>query len=475
VLRTDARTAAAALAEFCAGIEWSSVPAIVHERTQELVLDLVGVALRGSRAPSSAPVVAVARRLGPGKGASLIGRDAFASAPWAALANAASAHALELDDVTARSSLHPGVVVIPTSLAVAEELHRSPTRVLEAIVAGYEVTIRVGDALNAESAYQRGFHPTGVAGVFGAAIAAGRLLELDVEGLIRAVGIAGTMASGSLEYLTEGSWTKRLNPGWAAHSGVVAAHLANEGFSAPASALEGRHGLLRGYTDDPRPELLTRDLGRSFAIMSVSIKPYACCRYNHGLIDGVLQLRRAHHLRAEQVERIRLGVLSGGALLVAEPIDEKRAPRNVVDAQFSAPFAAAVALARGSAGLDDYTQTNVDDPVIRALMSRTECHRDAELDAAYPDHWPATVEVLLRDGRELSVRIPDPTGEPANPITPQQLREKFLGLASAVTGDGAARDLADVCLRLELEPDLDRFTSLLRGPHADSSQADRTN
>ena len=463
MLSTKARTATTALAEFCATIEWSSLPAIVHERTQELLLDLVGVALRGSRAPSSAPLVAVAQRLGPGDGASLIGRDAFASAPWAALANAGSAHALELDDVTSRSSLHPGVVVIPTALAVAEELHRSPTRMLEAIVAGYEVMIRVGDALNAESAYLRGFHPTGVAGVFGAAIAAGRLLELDADALLRALGIAGTMASGSLEYLSDGSWTKRLNPGWAAHSGIVAAHLASEGFTGPATALEGRHGLLRGYTDEPRPELLTRDLGGPLAIMNVSIKPHACCRYNHGLIDGVLQLRRAHHINPEDVERITLGVLSGGALLVAEPIDEKRAPRNVVDAQFSAPFAAAIALARGSAGLDDYTQANVNDPIIRALMSRTDCHREADLDAAYPDHWPATVVVRLRDGRELATRIPDPSGDPANPVGPRELREKFMGLTSAVIARDAALELADRCLHFEAEPDLERFAALLRG------------
>ncbi|TMC75346.1 MAG: MmgE/PrpD family protein [Chloroflexi bacterium] len=462
MLGTETRTASAALAEFCAAIAWSNLPAMVRARTQELVLDFVGVALRGSRAQSSAPVQTVAQRFGPERGASLIGRDAFASAPWAGLANAASAHALELDDVTARSSLHPGVVVIPTALAVGEELHRSPTRVLEAIVAGYEVIIRVGDALNAESAYRRGFHPTGVAGAFGAAIAAGRLLDLDVAGLIRALGIAGTMASGSLEYLSDGSWTKRLNPGWAAHSGIVAAHLASEGFIAPATALDGPHGLLRGYTDEPRPELLTRDLGRSFAIMSVSIKPYACCRYNHGLIDGVLQLQRAHGIRPQDVERIRLGVLSGGALLVAEPIDEKRAPRNVVDAQFSAPFAAAVALARGSAGLNDYTQANVDDPLIRGLMSRTDCHRGADLDAAYPDHWPATVEMRLRDGRELSVRIPDPTGDPANPVGSRELRDKFQELAGAVIGHEAALELAGRCLEFEAELDLDRFTALLR-------------
>jgi 2-methylcitrate dehydratase PrpD len=463
MLRTKAKTASALLADFCADLRWANLPAAVRGRTQELVLDFVGVALRGSVAPSSGPAFALASRLSGASGASLIGADTRASASWAALANATSAHALELDDVTSRSSLHPGVVVIPTALAVAEEHRLSPTQALEAIVAGYEVMMRVGDALNAESAYRRGFHPTGVAGVFGAAVAAGRLLELDADALTRAIGIAGTMAAGSLEYLSDGSWTKRLNPGWAAHGGITAAYLASEGFTSPATALEGPRGLLRGYTDEPRPELLTAGLGDALAIMNVSIKPYACCRYNHGLIDGVLALRRVHDIRPDDVERIRLGVLSAGALLVADPIDEKRAPRNVVDAQFSAPFAAAIALARGSASLDDYTQANVDDPLIRSLMTRTECHRDDRLDAMYPEHWPASVEIRLHDGRELVTRVDDPTGEPANPISRDQLREKFAALASAVLDRAAVDELTERCLRLEREPDLDRFAALLRG------------
>jgi 2-methylcitrate dehydratase PrpD len=466
VLRTKARTASAALAASVTAIRWNGLAEDVQRRTHELLLDFVGVALRGSLAPSSAPVLALARRFGGGSGASLIGAGAFASAPWAALANATGAHALELDDVTSRSSLHPGVVVIPAALAVAEEQGRSPTRLLEAIVAGYEIAMRVGDALNAESAYRRGFHPTGVAGVFGAATAAGLLLDLDTDAVARALGIAGTMAAGSLEYLSDGSWTKRLNPGWAAHSGIAAAHLASDGFTAPATALEGPHGLLRGYTDDARPELLTAGLGESFAIMRVSIKPYACCRYNHGLIDGVLALRRAHSIRPADVERVRLGVLSGGALLTAEPIEEKRAPRNVVDAQFSAPFAAAVAIARGSAGLDDYTQATVDDPVVRSLMARVDCFQDDDLDAAYPEHWPASVEIRLRDGRLLAEHVADPTGEPANPIGREDLRDKFARLASAVLARDAVGELADRCLQLGREPDLGRLTELLRGRRA---------
>src|SRR5256885_4772295 len=175
-------------------------------------------------------------------------------------------------------------------------------------------------------------------------MAAGRLLGLNPETLTRAMGIACTMASGSLEYLADGAWTKRLNPGWAGHAGITAALLAESGFSGPASVFEGRLGVLHAYSDAPYAERLLADLGQPLQVMRVSIKPYACCRYNHGLIDCILELARDHHIEPARVRRIRLGVLSGGALLVADPIEQKRAPQSIVDAQFSAPYAAAVAL-----------------------------------------------------------------------------------------------------------------------------------
>ncbi|HEY3107621.1 MAG TPA: MmgE/PrpD family protein, partial [Chloroflexota bacterium] len=416
-------TASRSLAELCARLTWADLPAAARERTKELVLDLLGVALRGSAEPSSQPVAALVREQPPGP-ASLIGAGRASGAAWAALANGTAAHAIEMDDVTTESSLHPGVAVVPAALAVAEERGVDGASFLAAVVAGYEVTIRIGNALNPASAYRRGFHPTGVAGAFGAAVAAGRLLGLDAAGLTNAIGIAGTLAAGSLEYLSDGAWTKRLNAGWAAHAGVVAAGLARGGFTGPATALEGPLGLLHAYSDAPRPERLLADLGQAWQVTRVSIKPYACCRYNHGLIDCVLRLRGEHALRPEQVERIRLDVLSGGALLVADPIERKRAPANVVDAQFSAPFAAAVALARGAAGLREYSQASVDDPVIRGLMARTDCRRDPDLDALYPRQWPAAAEIELRDGRRLRARIDHATGEPENPVPRAGLVEK---------------------------------------------------
>jgi 2-methylcitrate dehydratase PrpD len=411
-------------------------------RTRELLLDLLGVALAGSRQESSRSARAAALAVGGSSGqACVIGTGQRTSAPWAALANGTAAHAVELDDVTTESSLHPGVAVIPAAVALAQELSAHPARLLEAIVAGYEVTMRVGNALNPASAYARGFHPTGVAGVFGAASAASHLLQLSVDQRALALGISGTMASGSLEYLADGAWTKRLNAGWAGHAGITAAFLARAGFVGPLSVFEGRLGVLHAYSDDAFPDRLLADLADPLQVMRVSIKPYACCRYNHGLIDCMLALRSQFAL--SDVQRIRLGVLSGGALLVADPIAQKRSPVGVVDAQFSAPYAAASALVFGTGDISAYDSARLSDPKVRALMAMTDCYRDASLDAEYPRRWPAEASVELKDGRTLSTRVEFATGEPENPVTREALVAKFVSLAERTDAESlVARLLA---------------------------------
>jgi 2-methylcitrate dehydratase PrpD len=312
------RTVAQQLADLCTGFRFERLPVEVVERTKDLLLDYLGVCYRGALVESSEAAQRAVRALsGPGK-ITVVGQAQGASAAWAALANGASAHAIEMDDVTSKSSLHPAVAVFPAALALAEELSASPDSLLVAAIAGYEVTMRLGNALNPASAYARGFHPTGVAGAFGATAAGASLLGLGPDQFANALGIAGTMASGSLEYLSGGAWTKRLNAGWAAHCGVVAARLAAEGFTGPATAVEGPLGLLHAYTEKPYPSEATTALGDGYQVMKVSIKPYACCRYNHGLIDCVLQLRARVSCPGDVVE-IRLGVLRGGYLLVADP------------------------------------------------------------------------------------------------------------------------------------------------------------
>lgn len=422
-------------------MEWDALDSAVQARTCELVLDLLGVAQAGSRQASSRSAADAALSLGQPGLAYVIGTGQRTSAAWAALANGTAAHAVELDDVTTESSLHPGVAVIPAAVALAQELGSSSVRLLEAIVAGYEVTMRVGNALNPASAYARGFHPTGVAGVFGAAMAACHLLGLDADRRAMALGIAGTMASGSLEYLADGAWTKRLNAGWAGHAGITAAYLARAGFVGPLSVFEGRLGVLHAYSDAGLPERLLADLGNPLQVMRVSIKPYACCRYNHGLIDCMLALRPQFAI--SDVARIRLGVLSGGALLVADPIEQKRAPVGVVDAQFSAPYAAAAALVFGRGDISVYSGECLSDPDVRGLMAVTECYRDETLDADYPRRWPAAASIELRNGQVLSTRVEYATGEPENPVSREALIAKFVSLAERADAEVlAARLLA---------------------------------
>lgn len=422
-------TAARELAAFSRAIEWSKLPDAVRERTAELILDFFGVALGGSRVDSSGAALKLLdedSRQGPSV---ILGTNRRAVPDIAALLNGIAAHATELDDVTRESSLHPGAVVIPAALAVAEACDATVGEFASATVAGYEITIRVGNALGGAAAYRRGFHPTSVAGTFGAATSAALLLGLDEDGMTNALAIAGTMAAGSLEFVSDGSWTKRLNAGWAAHSGVIAAQMAAVGFTGPASALEGLHGTLRAYTDHPAPDRLLADLANPLLVMTVAVKPYACCRYNHGLIDAILAIREKEQFSLEDVTRIRLGVLTAGALLVADPIEKKRHPLTVVDAQFSAPYAAAVALVHGQAGMDQYSEAALSDRRLERLMIRTECFTSPDLDAAYPERWPANVEIDLVDGRLLEHRIEYALGEPENWISRHALVEKFHGLA----------------------------------------------
>jgi len=182
---------------------------------------------------------------------------------------------------------------------------------------------KIGKALNPAAHYRRGFHPTGTCGVFGAAVAAGKLLHLDEPQLVSAMGISGSMASGSMEYLAEGAWTKRFHAGWSAHNGIMAARLAQQGFRGPAAILEGQNGFFRAYSDETDAGKVTEGLGEPFEVLRTSIKPHACCRYMQSPIDGVLQIMKEHRLRTADIARISIGLLSAGYAIVAAPPEVK--------------------------------------------------------------------------------------------------------------------------------------------------------
>jgi len=416
------------LATFAAAFSHKDIDGTLITAVQRFVLDFLGVAIGGSSLPSSSTVISLVEELGGQPEATVIGRRQRVPAANAALANGTSAHGLELDDTHEESSLHPGAVVIPTVLAVGEKLGSSGSDVIVAIVVGYEVMARVGMAANPEHHYKRGFHPTGTCGVFGSAVAASKLMELSSEGILSAMGIAGSQASGLLAFLNDGSWTKRFHPGWAAHAGIVAAMLAAKGFKGPADVLEGPHGFLDAYSDAVNLNALTEGLGASFAVLRTSMKPYGCCRYIHPAVDAILELVEKHHIRPDDVEHVEIGLVNSALRLVAG--DEKFNPETTVDAQFSMPYTAALAIAKRRVMLDDYAYEALRDDAILSLAKKVHVRHEPEAEKHFPARWPARVRIRTKDGVSREAWAYTAKGSPERPLTAKEVEEKFLSGAS---------------------------------------------
>jgi 2-methylcitrate dehydratase PrpD len=419
------------LVQFAATFD--DLPTEVNDRARYLLLDYLGVAIRGSRAESSQPVYRMIERMGLAGCATMIGVGARTSAGHAALANGTAAHSVELDDTHNAGSIHLGVVMFSVALALAETLEDvTAQQFFSAAAAGYEVAARVAMAVQPKEHYGLGFHPTSTCGVFGAAVTASKLLGLGGSEMLSAVGIAGSMAAGSLEFLAEGAWTKRLHPGLAAQNGIQAAMLAAEGFRGPCRILEGRDGFLAGYSRNPEPERLTSELGQSFAILNTSVKPHACCRYMQGPIDALLCIVSEHDIQPRQVARIEVAVLEAGWSLVAEPRVQKYNPKSVVDTQFSMPFGAAVAVIFRTAGLDQFTEENTRSEVVRKMMNKVAIVKDSRIEKNFPEEWAARASIELEDGRSYEKFVRHPKGDPLNPLTWTELVAKFHSLAGAV-------------------------------------------
>jgi 2-methylcitrate dehydratase PrpD len=421
------------LVAYLSALRPGDLSAEVVDRVKYLLLDYLGVALRGSRAESSQPVYAMIDRIGAPGPCAIAGVNRRVLAIHAALANGTAAHAIELDDTHNAGSIHLGVVMFPTALALADALPDiDGTTFFSAVTAGYEAAARIAMAVQPKSHYELGFHPTSTCGVFGAAVTASKLLGLDEARMLSAVGIAGSMAAGSLEFLAEGAWTKRLHPGLAAQNGIQAAMLAAEGFRGPGTILEGRDGFLGAYSRRPRAEWILDGLGDSFEILRTSVKPHACCRYMQAPIDAILDLAWRHQIKPQDVERVEVAVLEAGWPLVVEPQGKKYKPESVVDAQFSMPFGAAVALLHHSAGLDQFTEENARSKDVRQLMGRVVMTKDLRIEKDFPEKWPARVEIHLSDGRSFESFVRHPRGDPQNPLSWDDVAAKFHSLASAV-------------------------------------------
>jgi 2-methylcitrate dehydratase PrpD len=357
------------------------------------------------------------------------------TAQTAALVNGIAAHAIELDDTYEPASAHPGVAVWPAVLAVGDEQGAPLRTLLTAGIHGYDAIAAIGDHLDPDEAYARGFHPTGILGPIGAAVAVGHLLGLDEARRRDAIGIAASAASGLLEFLADGAWTKPFHAGQAASSGIVAARLAAAGFVGPSAAIDGPRGFLHAFGRGGEATTGPQRFGHG--VLATAMKPYPCCRYTHGCIELLIDLE----LDADDIASISCGVLRAGQRLVADPIEAKRRIAGPVDAQFSMPFTAALALTARAVTLEHVADAAALGAELAPLMARIDCHTSPQLEAAFPGRWGAEVVVERRDGTVERRVAADMPGAPSRPFSDAELRAK----AGVLVGPQEASALIAAC------------------------------
>ncbi|KSU59702.1 MULTISPECIES: MmgE/PrpD family protein [unclassified Gordonia (in: high G+C Gram-positive bacteria)] len=445
----------AALANWLVGLTYEDLGAAVQTRIPLHFLDFAAVAAAGKTyAESSEALHAATFGASDGAGAlngcTVIGERAVLGQGPAAFLNGAYAHSLDFDDTTISSSLHPGAPVIAAALPLAESSCVSGRRLITALAAGYEVTCRVGESLG-QSPYERGFHPTGLAGIFGAVAAGAHLLGLDSARTTSALGLAGSMAGGSLQCLEDGTWNKRIHPGLAARDALFALELARHGFRGAIEPLTGRYGLLQAFSRSPNADVLTADLGATWTLLGTGIKPYPACRLTHGAIDAALDVRT--RLTPEQLGRASITVEISPIAhdIVGKAVPAKRFPGTTVDGQFSVYFQIAAALRYGNLGWAVYDRLS--DPDVVSLSERIQV-------VVNPDVEPAGASLTV--GVE-AVRVDAPSGEPDGGIDLSVVAGKFRSITGAVWDPDRQNSIVSAVTGMSSSADVSGVIRLLRG------------
>jgi 2-methylcitrate dehydratase PrpD len=442
------------LATFAAQATFEQLPAEVLDSVELRVLDTLGICLAATSFELADGVVQLVDCWGGRGEASLVGGGARCPAPNAALVNGTLAHSLDFDDTHLPSVLHPSACIVPAVLAMSEATEATGADALAAIAVGIEVTVRIGMggylADEGNVFFERGWHATSICGTLGAAAAGARLLGLGTSGLLNALGIAASMGAGVIEANRSGGTVKRLHCGWAAHAGLSAALLAANGFTGPATILEGRFGFYNAYLDGHfDPAAVIDGLGERWAVPGIFFKPYPANHYTHAGIDAALALRG--RLDLARVARIELGSAASALRTIGEPREEKIRPRSGYHAQFSGPFTVAAALL-GGGGLgvwyDDFTDERARDPAVLDLAQRVETFVDPECDRVFPCEFPAVLRVYLDDGQVREERVMHNRGGPANPLSQAELLRKFRLNAERVLSPSAAQRVGEAVFDL---------------------------
>jgi 2-methylcitrate dehydratase PrpD len=450
------------LARFVRGLRLDAIPADVSTRAALLTLDTLGSVLASSTMDFGRSVIDAAVRLGGPAESTVPGAPTKIGASSAALANGTLAHGLDFDDTREDAIVHTGAVSVPAALAVGEGMHASGAAVLEAVVAGVEVMCRVGLAVPGRF-HARHFHPTALTGAYAAAAAAGKLRGLTEDEQVNAFGICGSQSAGIIEYLVDGSWTKRLHAGWAAHAGLVAVTLAQAGFTGPETVFEGEHGFFSAFAgghDTARLEGLIAALGTTWELRALTFKPYPCGSIAHPYMDCALRLRDEHRIEPAAIAAVRCRTAAGPVPRLWEPLAAKHRPPNGYAAKFSLPYLLALMFVKGRAGLAEFSEEAVRDPAVLDVAGRVQYEIDATID--YPRQFVGDVTVRLIDGRTLHAHQDHPRGGADSPLTGDELEAKFRGNARLALPEAAVDPLIDGVRQLAKAPDLGAVVRGLR-------------
>jgi 2-methylcitrate dehydratase PrpD len=434
------------LAAYAAALRYQDLPDAVVRRAKDCLIDTVAAIVFGHSQPAGRIAAAQMTAIGQGGASRIIGGAGLVlRAECAAFANGVLAHAFELDSLRKPGAgVHPGAVLVPAALAAAQEHGTGGRAVLAALVAGCEVLFRVGKATK-HTPETRGFHAPGLTGPFGAAVAVGHIAGLDADAMKNALGIAGSLAGGLLEFAKSGSggMVKRLHLGRAAESGVLAARLAANGFTGPDTVLEGAFGFLHAYCLETDIAALTEGLGERYETLTLCLKRYPCHITAHTPVTAIMALRQEHEFRPEDVRAV---VVEGSAKMAE--LHANQAPRDLVLAQYSIPFCVAIALTGDPRDPERFSEAALHDELVRVLCRRVEVRpaRDAQ-------GWATTTRIELADGRRLERHVAEFPGTPAQPMSDAERAEKFMRLTRRL--GPAAAPLFDRLEIIEREDRLD--------------------
>ncbi|OGV96892.1 hypothetical protein A2W24_03745 [Microgenomates group bacterium RBG_16_45_19] len=452
-----------ALAEYLAGLEFSDLPQDVVDMAKKVILDFFGYSIIAVKERPAQILFETVKELGGREESTIIGFEYKSSCPNAALVNGALGHMCELDDTHRTTMTHIGDSVIPAALAIAEREKSDGKKLITAVVAGYETVIRVGESVM-PSHYSKGFHPTGTVNTFGAAVASAKVLSLDSNKMLHALGIAGSQVAGNFAHIRERAMTKDLHPGKAAMNGLYAALMAEKGFTSASDIFENEKGFCRLYSDEYNLEKITEELGKRFRILEVAFKPYSACRYCHAAIDGILELISKYSLSESNLRRIVIKMYSIAAWLVDDPSPWGK---GFYGPRYSVQFNVALAITEGKAGLkkalenEKFLEEKLNDPQVRSLMKRITVVIHRSLDKEFPRKWSTIVEVRTANGEKYCSRVDFPKGEPENPMTQEELWEKFKILATEVLGKWKVDKIIEEVCNLERIGNITELTELL--------------